>query len=357
MTKLGDALRKKYKTPHDALKALGLDESLIKDSTENLMNTEALARKISAIATRTATIGALGSYLKPRLALDAKIDMSKVFSGVTGKNFTQKKPAIAAQIRSQAKGKLAKDADLDQVEQVLDMLEKHEIDSPAAEELLTDPENKAIDASAISNLDLPEKKDEEATDAEPFKAFLKEKGVSDEDIVKAMDMFPKHALDADESEEEKAAREAKEKAATDEKTDGLVKKAEDALKAKDAEMKDMVKKPAMDAAIKLAVDAAEKRVRDTERGIRAAAQEVIPYVGELSADLVFDSADQVRGKALEILGIDTKGVPPAAFQAMLKLAPKSGAKPVEREAHMGMDAAQIDKFAKKYPGAERIQAA
>jgi hypothetical protein len=362
VTKLGTALREKFhNNPKLALQALGLDESLIRDAhrTENTM---------TAKPTRlAATLLALtASHIKPVLAKDAKIDLLPVFAGITTKNFKAKDVKLA--LDSALKGKLAKDASIQHVADMLDALEPA-MKQESADESVSEAQHNAMGAAAggNSNLGIPKGVGEEfmkadkgkTFDAEPLKNFLKEKGLGDEDITKAMDMLPKPAMD-EETEEEKAAKAAAAKAAQvgdkseeEKAAKEAAKAAEDALKAKDEEMKDMVKKPAMDAAIK----AAKAEVRDTERKIRAALQDVKPFVGEISPSMAFDSAEDVYKQALTMRNVEIKDVHPSAFRAMLSLLPKAGAKPVEREQTLGMDAAAVDAFAKKYPGSERIQSA
>ncbi len=356
MTELGDALRKKYQNPRDALKALGLDEALITNSTqETAMSNEALAR-------RMVTVSALHSYLKPRLALDAKVEMAKIFDGVTGKNFKDKKPAIVEQIKAQTKDKLAKDANLNDVEKVLDMLEKHEVEE-GTDESVSEAQHNAMGAAAggVSNLDIPKKVGEEfmradkgktfdAGNVENLKGFLKEKGMGEDDIAKACDMLAGPAA-TDETPEEKKKREdaEKEKAAAD------AKKAADAKTAKDNEMKDMVTKPAMDAAIKAATEATAKSVRSTERGIRTALDEVRPYVGELSPTLAFDSGADVIRHALGMLGVeDAKTMNADALKHVLAVQPKPGARKVDRDQPLGMDEKTTKDFNSRFADAARI---
>jgi hypothetical protein len=338
LTNLGAALREKFKTPGDALKALGLDESLIKATPENLMS------KPTRFAANALLLTA--GYLAPLLAKDAKIDLMPIFKDVTRKDFKSK--SITMALDSALKGKLAKDADISHVTEMLDHLERAKADE-GADEAASEPEKKAMEKAASAG---DAEEDDGAYDAEPFKAFLKEKGVNDADIAKAMDMMPKSAMDAEETEEEKKAKAAKDeeiKAAAD-------KKAHDAaeeIKAKDAEMKDMVKKPAMDAAIVLAV----KSAREAERGIRTAIAQVRPYVGELPETMAFDSGADVKRHALTMLGVENaKTLHADALDAVLAVQQKAGARPVEG-AHIAMDAASSKSFADRFPGSDRIRSA
>jgi chemotaxis protein histidine kinase CheA len=338
---LGIALREKFKTPGDALKALGLDESLIKASTENLMS------KPTRFAANTLLLTA--GYLAPLLAKDAKIDLMPIFKDVTRKSFKAKPITMA--LDGALKGKLAKDADISHVAEMLDHLERAKPEE-GADEAASEPEKKAMEkAAAAGDAEEDDDKDK-AYDAEPFKAFLKEKGVNDEDIAKAMDMMPKSgAADADETEEEKKAREAK--AAKDEeiKTEAE-KKANDAKTARDKEMEERPTKAAMDAALKATV----KQVRDNERGIRVAIADVHPWVGDLSPTLALDSADDVYRHAATMLNLpDAKTIHASALPTLIKLMPKPGARPVEGgHTSIAMDAAASDDFASRFADAARI---
>ena len=370
-SKLLAEMKSKFESPQAVLRALGLNENLLRDaiatdSSKGLtdMSNADLARKIHALANRQTTIGAMVTYLKPRLAMDAKISLAHAFDGVTGKNFKDKKPAIAADIKLQTKGKLAKDANLDDVEKVLDLLEKHEVDE-GTDESVSEGQHKAMEAAANgnSNLGIPEKVGKEfvskdAGNMENLKGFLKEKGMGEDDIAKACDMMmPENALDEDPDDDEAKKKKAAEAAAKDEADkDAEKKKAAEDKKAKDEEMKDMVKKPAMDAAIKAAVETTKVEVRAAERAIRKAEKDIQPYVGALDG-MSFDSAEEVYRHALTLMNVpNAKTVPAGALETILGLCPKAGAQPVQRSngADLGMDAAGKS-FAERHPELAHIQ--
>lgn len=88
---------------------------------------------------------------------------------------------------------------------------------------------------------------------------------------------------------------------------------------KDDEKKDEhVDKPAMDAAIKKATAETVTRMRD----IQQAERDVEPHIGVLA--IAQDSAEDVYKLALDAAKIDTTGVPPAAYRAMVSMLPKKG---------------------------------
>jgi len=62
-----------------------------------------------AVMSRKALLaqGALATFLKPKLAADAKIDLAGILGGVTRENWAKQKPSIATAIQAKTKGKLA----------------------------------------------------------------------------------------------------------------------------------------------------------------------------------------------------------------------------------------------------------
>lgn len=133
------------------------------------------------------------------------------------------------------------------------------------------------------------------------------------------------AEDEEESDEEKRKKD-EQRGAEDEEED----------KDKDEKKKDepTMTKSAMDAAIAKTVNArvtaeidravsvATKKLQENFRAVRDAEIEVAPYVGKLA--MSFDSAENVRRAALDVLGIDHDGVHPSALSAILKAQPLPG---------------------------------
>lgn len=153
----------------------------------------------------------------------------------------------------------------------------------------------------------------------------------------------KPAMDGDdqgenESDEDYKKRMDEKKAAQDEEDDEAEKKK--------AEEKDK-DKTAMDAAISSAVKHAEKATIERMNAIRAAEKEVLPLIGEVVAQ---DSAAAVYKLALDHFKVDTKGVPEAAFGAMVRMLPKPGDAPTKT--NVAMDSASSADFSKRFPGAK-----
>ncbi|MDB5448413.1 MAG: uncharacterized protein JWQ97_3730 [Phenylobacterium sp.] len=261
------------------------------------------------VLTRKAAMaqGALIAYLQPRLAQDAQIDLGPTLKGVGPKNFKARKAGIAEAVRAATKGKLAQDADLDDLTGLLDALEGVD---------LTEGQDDDPEAGAA-----PIKKPD-AIDADPLeqvKAFLKGK-LSDEDMAQLDALMGAGAADEDDDK-------------------------------KDPEPpKDMVTKGAMDHAIAAAVRQASDRAATTQREIRDAERTVRPYVGDLA--MAHDSADGVYLTALKAMGVDVAGVHASAYPAILKLQPLPSA--TAKKSVVAMDAAGAKSFADRFPEAARI---
>src|SRR6185437_10334595 len=106
-------------------------DSAISNLKETFQMSKVLLTRMGSVAR-----GALMVALKPKLAQDAKIDLSPILVNLTAKNFKEKKPAVVAGIKKLTKGKLAEDASIDDVIKLVDALEDNEVMEGAD----TDPE-------------------------------------------------------------------------------------------------------------------------------------------------------------------------------------------------------------------------
>lgn len=348
---LRDALKQKYRTPQEALAALGLDETLIEQ--EQNMNKVLLSRR-GAVAK-----GALMAVLRPVLATDAKLNLNGALAGLTVANYADKKKDIALAIHNVASKKLAKDAKLalDEVEKAMDVAEKD--DEPEAK----DEKEEKMPKAGKSALDF-----KKGMDAEGFKKMLKEK-MSEDDYKAACDMMEE--ADGEEDDDTNEAREMKERAREEkekarEEKEASDKKAKDAKdkKAKDAkgeekveeeEGKEKITKGAMDAALA----AHGKTIRETERGIRVALDQVRPIIGDLRADLAFDSATDVFRHAATVLEIKgAKTLHADALWPVIEARAQLRDKPTLRKTEdtmLGFDSESISEAIKIAPGLERIR--
>ncbi len=266
------------------------------------MTTAKLSRK--AVEVR----GALIAYLAPKLAADAKIDLSKPLVGMDAKNYIAKKPAIIAALKSTVTGNLAADATLDDLNLLLDKLDEAGVDPEAMDEDddAGDPGNKVAG-------------DAEKIDA--AKEFLKGK-LSPEDYA---------AFEA-------ALTEGGDDLAGDEEEDG-------------GEKPEVVTKAAMDAAIASAVAKAKNDAAREQAAITTALRTVRPWVGELA--MSFDSAEGVLRHTLGLLGVSkSKTIHASALEDLLLAQPKPNARSTERPA---MDASAAKSYAERFPNAARVR--
>ncbi len=282
---------------------------VVGDSTENL---EIIAMSKTVLTRKAAMAqGAVIALLAPKLAQDAKVDLTGAFNGVTAKNYTEKQPEIRAAIAKACEGKLAADAKLDDVHLALDSMAAYVPAEDAAE--------------------VPAKKPA--------------------------------GEDGAETDEEKAARLKKEKAAVAKAKAAAKQDVDDGDDDDYVPAQDMVTKTAMDAAISEAVKRASadgaaagaaEAVR-TQREIRDAENAVRPYVGNLA--VTCDSAEQVYRTALKTMNVpNIDSVHASALPVILGLQAKPGEKKAPSTERLGMDAKAAASFAERYPEAARINA-
>lgn len=291
------------------------------------------------------TVGALTAVLTPKLAKDTALDLSPMLAKIEpGKTLKDSKPAMIAALKTI---KLAKDANLDDVTALLDKLEKAE-----KVEGMED-----LKPNSAPMLGANAEEDEEAMDEGGVKAmeFMKGKGMSEDDCKAVMDMLrPSANDDLGESSTSPGGETGGGSSSPSGNFPAGDKKAKDADKEDEEEK---VGKKAMDAAIKLAVEGATKTATASAiklaNDIAQAREHVEPWVGKLSTSVAFDSAEAVYGKALEMLDVKTKDIPPAAFRPILDAQPKPGTG--QRSTVTANDKAMdVNAFAERFPEAARI---
>jgi hypothetical protein len=322
MGKFSEALKAKYRTPRAAIEALGLDPALLekdivvgdsKGSPRGLKEkTMQLRQQKTPTMSRQAALGiaVLASHLqRPKvLAKDAKLDLNKIFVGVTAKNFPQKKRTILRLL----KPKLASDATIGEVAELLDMIDSHGMEQdtathqqcktvskmapPLGEESETsDEEEEGAESEAGGEQaehlreeenhqeggneeeEEEEREDEEEEDAEDktpigrLKNFLKGK-VSDEDmehvhrIMHGDDAGDEADADAEDEAEDESGEETAQERRDNEKTREEMEKTNDRAKDKRATDKHARDRRAADKKGKHVMDKHKKRATDTEAG-------------------------------------------------------------------------------------------
>lgn len=241
--------------------------------------------------------GAVAFYLTPKLAMDARVDVAPLFEGVNAKNFGEKRGVITERFRLATAGKLAQDADVNDLASLLDALEAR-----------TD---EAQD-------DEPEKKPD-------LRSFLMDR-LSPEDMAACDELMQAQAEDEDNAERR------------DNESEGA------ALKDREE------REHAMDAAIQGAVQSAVQAERARAREAREAEVAVRPYVGNLA--VAMDTAEDVYRAALSALGVDTKGVHASALPHILKAQPLPGAQ-AERRKVIAQDSKASGSFFEMFPDANK----
>lgn len=257
--------------------------------------------------------GALRVYLKPKLAQDAKVDFRTILKGVTAKSFAADKAAIVIRLKAATEGKLAQDADLADVVQLLDALEG--IDDGA------DPASGGTDPIV---------------------------GDDDDDMSMDDDMMAKVkeilGPDADDAKCKALCALLKPTTAQDD----LPEPGKDPV---GGEKKPEITKAAMDAAIAAATKAAEASTIARLNAIHEA-HAVVTASAAGKIAIACDSAEAVYRAGLDVLGIDVTGVHPSAYRAILSAQPKPGDAPAPRPA---MDAAATADYANRFPDSNRLK--
>lgn len=252
--------------------------------------------------------GALIAYLMPKLAADANIAVTPLLAGINGKNFKEKRGLLATRVKTAVKGKLAADADVDDI---ADMLESVEDLCRGEESLDEEPAGNA-NSAVPPYLDRDRDRDNDgARDNVPglsdeAKQFLQSK-LSPEDYDMLCQMHEKPAGDEDNDDNDEGEVHHVGAEAGEEEPDVVVVNKDRRFardEPPDFEGKPkLVTKEAMDAAIQAAATATEQRVRNQMRSIADAHAEVKPYVGDIS-HMAFDSAEGVYRHTLKMMGVD-----------------------------------------------------
>lgn len=277
---------------------------VVGDSNEEVSK---MSKKVLLNTASLATIGLVSTFLAPRLALDAKpLNLAAAIGAVDLKSKTARADLVTA-ITNVTKDRMAKDASLDGLAELLDKVSAKKEDKEGEDEPADIDETVAVmpGSTALSDVD--------ATDNDlggKLKAILEAAQVDPGVIAQVVEACGAGAAAAaDEKEEEDDADKDGDRPAPFKK-----KGAEDSDKDDDKEPK--VTQKAMDAAVaKIAKDTAEsvtkavtKSVTERLKGIQTAVDRVTPIIGKISPSYSFDSAEDVyrhTAKALQIDGAAT----------------------------------------------------
>lgn len=259
--------------------------------------------------------GALVAHIAPKLAMDAKaVDLSGALKGVTAKTLGKSVNAVAGRVMDTLKGaKMATDESVDVADVVAIIKAVDGIEAPADEDdAIADAEPEpAVEPPAVDDTGMASK----------ILAFLKGK-ISDEDMATLSSMCDGTAEDDDPDMTE-----------------------DDEPEAPPGGQPPAPKKdtPAMDA----------KAVARIVNDMREAERAVEPHIGKVT--VAQDSPEAIYKMALDAKGVETKGVPPKAFKAMVGMLGQKA--PASTTGGLAMDhAAGATDFDKRFPNASPILA-
>ncbi|KCB33773.1 PF09979 family protein [Bordetella hinzii CA90 BAL1384] len=266
--------------------------------------------KMKLSKTAAVVAGALGAHIRPRLAQDAALgDLTPFLKGVSRKNLKSEQPRIVRAMQNHFKGKLAQDADLEGLKEVIDVFSDPSV-APIGED-----EEDVADPKA---------------DEPPV--------AQDDEIMGKMREILTAKLGAEEAERVMAALgEPQAAGAADEPPD-----TPDTPPAP-------VTQQAMDAAIVKATKAGENAAIARMTAIRTAEQECRPILGEIVAQ---DSAEAVYKMALDAKGIDLTDTPPSAYRALVKMALAQDQAP--QTPRVAMDSAAHKSFRERFPHLPKV---
>lgn len=285
---------------------------------DSALNTLKETFDMKTVLSRYAAVlqGGIAVSLLPKLAKDAKIDLTPALAGVSFKNFASKRGDVLAAITKIVTPHLAKDNNLENLPQTVDSLAGMEVQ----EGLDTDPSS-GIPMSV-------EEMKKKTMDADPkmaIEALLKGK-IDDATLAQVCQILggeapapvaaPVPGLDAEKDDEEK------------------------------------VSKPAMDAALKAHGASVEANTIARLQAISDAKEFVRPWVGAIA--MACDTAASVYQSALKVLGVPdvTEIKDAAALKVIIKSQPLPGAKP--SDTIVAMDAAGLKGYSDMFPEAARI---
>lgn len=255
--------------------------------------------------------GAVAALIAPKLAQDATLQIAGAFASATAKTRGKDADKIAADVVKLVGGKLAQDEGLDvsDVVSIIKAVDGTEETAPAVDEDEIDDDQTAATITA----------DGEDDAIARIMAFIDGK-LSDEDMAELGNIVSGGGA-VDEEPEDQPGNPPQDK-------------------EKD-------KPAAMDAAaIRRATLREAAEIRDAEHAVE-------PFIGRLK--VAQDSAAAVYKLALDHAGVDLKGVPKAAYKAMVAMLPKPGATPAATTIAQDR-AASRDGFSSRFPDAHKLRA-
>lgn len=282
--------------------------------------------------------GALFTYLGPRMAQDAKVDLAPVLAKIqVGKPFAVSKSDVAVALRAATKDKLAQDADIDDVAALLDAIETVVDEVPAS--VPEEPEDLDPDLDGDPDVVHDDEPPEMMAKVREFiKDHVDEATLAQFDQLIGGGLEPAPAPEPEDLDEDPDL---------DPDNDDM---GRDNRMGQDRKPR-FVTRGAMDEAIQQA----RTEERTIQRAIGAARDHVRPTVGELT--IAFDSADDVYRAALRNMKVAHDGVHPSALRSVFEAHSAVRAAP-RRPAGMAEDAslpAGVKPLSERIPSMRRIE--
>jgi hypothetical protein len=290
--------------------------------------------------------GAIAVCLQPRLAQDARIDLTAMLNGVTHENWKASKAKIVAGLKklsvSTFTSKPAMDAGVQDIVKLLDSLDDEQLGDKPTDGVVKDASADDPDGNAAGNIeaapspDVSESPDPAQASRDKITALLQGK-ISDEDLEQVLQLVGGGAaggVEAQDDDDATAANATKEllkkmqvggvgKDVLPVEAAGVSVNGQPAKPANiNQNQEKQVEKAAMDQAILKAKNETKLEVTKQLRDIAEAEKIVKPFIGEVLAQ---DSAEAVYRLALDHHEVDLEGVPPSAYKAMVKMLPLPGA--------------------------------
>ena len=354
---------------HVALVAAGRagPDVLVADSMEGFMPANRLSPRATFLK------GAISAYLRPKLLAGTTLALDAALGQVgSGPNWRQQKAQAITAIIGMAKPKLTTDATMEDIHDFIDRLDGETVEAQDAWE---DDDAEAMDdAEAAEENEARREERLKNMKGEDRKAARDARRGARDAARKARDSEPE-AMDAEETEAEEKAKKkeaedkmpaaGRDKAAKDRRAARDAKRASD-KKAADATARDETTeerekrekeqrgedKKAMDAALAKNSRDTEARVMARMKAVAKAREDVRPLIGALAND-GFDSADEIYKLTLGHFKVDTEGVPPEAYPAMVRMIPRPNAR--KEPPAIAMDGQGGTDLTKMFPNALRVR--
>ncbi|WP_334166321.1 DUF2213 domain-containing protein [Achromobacter mucicolens] len=259
--------------------------------------------KMKYSKTAIAVAAGLRVYLRPKLAQDAALgDLGPLVKGLNAKNFASERARLVRAVEGRFKGKLAQDADLSDLVEVIDAF--------------SDPADPIVAGDEDDDATPPVAQDDELMGK--IREMLGEK-LGPEEAARVMAALGEPPAASDEPPHTPDTPPAP------------------------------VTKQAMDQALAKAQKDGEQAAVKRWTEIRTAEQECRPILGEIVAQ---DSAEAVYKMALDAKGIDLTDTPPSAYRAMVKMALAQDQAP--QTPRVAMDSASVQGFNQRYPHQPKV---